>query len=413
MGAEKAARITFVGDILCEKPLQRVFDARGAAVFDRVFSQTKGLFASSGCVVGNLETVFGGAERGYTRGLYRFNTPDEFAAAIARGGFGLLTTASNHCLDGGVEGLDRTLDVLDRYGLAHTGTYSAPPEHLCLIKEINGLRVAFLNFTYGTNLHETGVLLREDELFRVNLLKPQTLRLQAYEGKTAGPLRRKVSSALRAFTSDETRVRLKRLLGMPYNAVRVDRIDESEPYRAYLPAIREELRCAKRGADCVIACLHCGGQFNPSPGGLSEFYAAFFAANGADAVVCCHAHVVQRLSYTGNVPVAYCIGNYSISPSSVYLLQEHLPAYSVALHLTLHSCGPVCVSYSILKTVEENGIPVTWPVDELYQRLPERERAALLRDVNTVRGRFIGRDCEGDALQREYPVAQKGRGSYA
>ena len=402
METEKAARITFVGDIMCEKPLQRACDARGAAVFDRVFSRTKALFASSDYVVGNLETVFGGAERGYTRELYRFNTPDDFARAVADGGFDLLTVATNHSLDAGVEGLDRTLDVLDRYGLAHTGAYRTPPDHRCLIREIGGLRVAFLNYTYGTNVHETGVLLREDELFRLDLLKPQTFRLQDYEGKAVGPFRRKVSTALRGVTSDETRVRLKRLLGMEYNAVRVDRIDECEPYRAYLPAIREELLYARQHADAVVACLHCGGQFNPSPGGLSEFYAAFFAENGSDAVVCHHAHVVQRLSYVGNVPVAYCLGNYSISPSSVYLLHGHFPTCSVALHLTVGESRPVGVSYTVLKTVEERGVPVTWPADELYGRLPEKERAALLREVNAVRSRFSGGDCEGEAIQREY-----------
>ena len=67
MTTDLTATITFVGDIMCEKPLQRAYNARGPAVFDRVFSQTKGLFASSDCTVGNLETVFGGAERGYTR----------------------------------------------------------------------------------------------------------------------------------------------------------------------------------------------------------------------------------------------------------------------------------------------------------------------------------------------------------
>ena len=241
MGTDGAARITFVGDIMCEKPLQRAWNKGGDAVFDRVFSRTGALFAASDYVVGNLETVFAGPARGYTRELYRFNTPDGFARAIAKGGIHLLTTATNHCLDGGVEGLDRTLAVLDRCGLAHTGTFRSPAEPRFLVRRIGGLRVAFLNYTYGVNVHETGIVLPPQDLYRLNLLKPPTLRLQRYVGTPAGTFRRRVSSGLRRFTSDETRVRLKRLLRMPYYAVRVDDIDEGEPYRAYLPALLADL----------------------------------------------------------------------------------------------------------------------------------------------------------------------------
>ena len=73
MGTDGAARITFVGDIMCEKPLQRAWNSGGDAVFDLVFSRTGALFAASDYVVGNLETVFAGPARGYTRELYRFN----------------------------------------------------------------------------------------------------------------------------------------------------------------------------------------------------------------------------------------------------------------------------------------------------------------------------------------------------
>lgn len=404
MGTDGAARITFVGDIMCEKPLQRAWNKGGDAVFDRVFSRTGALFAASDYVVGNLETVFAGPARGYTRELYRFNTPDGFARAIAKGGIHLLTTATNHCLDGGVEGLDRTLTVLDRCGLAHTGTFRSPAEPRFLVRRIGGLRVAFLNYTYGVNVHETGVVLPPQDLYRLNLLKPQTLRLQRYVGTPAGTFRRRVSSGLRRFTSDETRVRLKRLLRMPYYAVRVDDIDEGEPYRAYLPALLADLTEARRNADCVIACLHCGGQFHPSPGGLSAFYAAFFAENGADAVVCHHAHVVQPLSMFGRVPVAYCLGNYSVSPSSVYLPPEHQPDCSVALHLTLTASGVTDVSYSVLKTVEERGVPVTWPADTLYETLGPRDREILLREVDAVRKRFCGHRCEDAPPRREYKL---------
>ena len=38
-------------------------------------------------------------------------------------GFDLVTTANNHCMDKGYNGLSRTLDVLDQAELKHVGTY--------------------------------------------------------------------------------------------------------------------------------------------------------------------------------------------------------------------------------------------------------------------------------------------------
>ena len=394
---EKTVRITFVGDIMCEKPLQQAYETYGAEVFCRVFSRTKALFAGADYTVGNLETVFGGTAFPYTRELYRFNTPDAFAEALAGSGIGLVTTATNHCLDCGLPGLTRTLDVLDRCAVEHTGTYRTPEERRVFVKEIAGRRVAFLNYAYGTNVHETGVLLREDELFHMGLLKPQTFRLQTREGKQAGRARRAVSKALAAVTDEETRIRMKRALRIPYNHVRVDHLDEEELDGSLLATIREELAAAGEAADTVIACLHCGGQFNREPGGLSRYFARFFAENGADAVVCHHAHVVQRTEWIGRVPVAYCLGNYSISPSSVYLLRENLPEYSAALHLSLTEERGISASFSVLKTVEDaDGVPVVYPAALLSETLGGEEKAALTKDVNRIASVLTGKPCRGD-----------------
>ena len=402
---EQTTKISFTGDIMCEKPLQRAYETHGAAVFARVFAETGSLFGASDCVVGNLETVFGGPAGGYTKELYRFNSPDDFAAAVAEGGFHVLTTAANHCLDRGVDGLIRTLDTLDRYGLAHTGTSRRESDPRFLIRQVGGARVAFLNYTYGTNVRETGVVLRDDELFHVNLLKPQTDRLQTYEGGRACGARRAVSSVLALVAGEETRIRLKRVLGMRPNRVRTDHLDPAELDEAYFDRIRRDLTAAKAEADVLVACLHCGGQFNREPGALSEYFTGFFAENGADAVICHHSHVVQRFERTGGVPIAYCLGNFSISPSSVYLLEENKPAYGVALHLYLEGKRIVRTTASVLKISEDaDRVPVVWPADRLFTALKGREKAALLRDVQEILLRLTGRECPGDGVLCEYEI---------
>ena len=236
----------------------------------------------------------------------------------------------------------------------------------------------------------------------MGLLKPQTLNLQTYEGKRAGKFRRAVSSSLALLTDEETRIRLKKALRMCHNAVRVDHLDGSELDPAYEKLLLEELSAAKRCADLVIVCLHCGGQFNVVPGGLSRYFARLFADHGADAVVCHHAHVVQPAELLNGVPVAYGVGNYSLSPSSVYLLHTYLPTYSVAFHLTAEGAS-VRSSFSVLKiTEDDHGAPVAWPADTLYDKLDGEGKTALLRDVNAIVSRLTGRDCAEVAVKEEY-----------
>ncbi|AEI40041.1 CapA family protein [Paenibacillus mucilaginosus] len=107
--------------------------------------------------IGNLEIPLAGPEERYTRrsaatGFFTFNAPDELAADLKKAGFDLLVTANNHCLDRGLEGLQRTLDVLDEAGLSHTGTYRKPEEaERPWIGEIRGIRVGVLAYSKSTN----------------------------------------------------------------------------------------------------------------------------------------------------------------------------------------------------------------------------------------------------------------------
>lgn len=64
-------------------------------------------------------------------GYPAFSTPPELADAAKAIGFDVCTTASNHTVDMGTEGLLRTLDGLDRVGIAHTGSYRAEGSATC------------------------------------------------------------------------------------------------------------------------------------------------------------------------------------------------------------------------------------------------------------------------------------------
>ncbi|MBD2869113.1 CapA family protein [Paenibacillus arenilitoris] len=115
--------------------------------------------------IGNLETTFSGRrwfeqgagkrykyERKSRIGYPMFNCPDELARTLKHLGFDVLTTANNHCMDGGPAGLKRTLRVLDKQGLRHTGTARSPEEsRRLLIVRAKGIKLGILAYTYGTN----------------------------------------------------------------------------------------------------------------------------------------------------------------------------------------------------------------------------------------------------------------------
>lgn len=107
---------------------------------------------SADYAVCNLEVPLGGGPS-YT-GYPCFSAPDSYAKALKDAGFDLFLTANNHCLDRRDRAARRTLTALDSLGVDHIGTFhdAADREKLVpFIKNINGFKIGFLNYTYGTN----------------------------------------------------------------------------------------------------------------------------------------------------------------------------------------------------------------------------------------------------------------------
>ncbi len=154
---ESSVTLSFVGDVLCHGPqFQDAYDVKtGVYDFSKCLSLVKPYLESADLTIGNLETVFAGKEQRYT-GHPTFNTPDEMASALKDAGFDILTTANNHSFDRGEIGVTRTLDVLDQVGISHMGTYRNEQEKQnIVIKEVNGIKFAFVSFTTFVNQNTT------------------------------------------------------------------------------------------------------------------------------------------------------------------------------------------------------------------------------------------------------------------
>lgn len=145
--------ILFAGDVMAHMPqINSAFDTSTDSYnFKPVFELVKPYISKADIAVANLETTLAGTP--YS-GYPQFSCPDSLAAALKDAGFDLLITANNHCLDRGKQGLEQTVKTLDALRIPHTGTFvndSVRSATYPYIITENGIRIAFLNCTYGTN----------------------------------------------------------------------------------------------------------------------------------------------------------------------------------------------------------------------------------------------------------------------
>lgn len=158
------------GDAMSHMPQTRdAYDSQaGAYDYKPMIRFAKPWIEQADYAVVNLETTFAGGPD-YS-GFPAFNTPDALGDALKDAGFDLVSTANNHCLDRGYDGMVRTLDVLDNLGLAHVGTYRSAVERAAQngvhVADVGGIKVAFLSYTYGTN----GIPLNKSHPDTVNIL---------------------------------------------------------------------------------------------------------------------------------------------------------------------------------------------------------------------------------------------------
>lgn len=144
--------LLFAGDIMQhETQLNMARQENGTYSFSYCFRHIKEFVKSHDISIANLETTIGAG--GYS-GYPSFCAPDSFLYAVKDAGFNVLLFANNHCLDKGKRGALYTLDLLDSLKITHCGVYRNKQERnerYPLIIEKKGVRIALLNYTYGTN----------------------------------------------------------------------------------------------------------------------------------------------------------------------------------------------------------------------------------------------------------------------
>ncbi|WP_433122001.1 CapA family protein [Arthrobacter koreensis] len=119
--------------------------------FEPLLEGMRPYISGADLAVCHMETPVAEAEGPYA-GYPMFNVPPQILTAAAAVGYQACTTASNHTVDAGTEGLNRTLGVLDSLGLEHTGSYATEADsEIPMILDTSGARISVIEATYGLN----------------------------------------------------------------------------------------------------------------------------------------------------------------------------------------------------------------------------------------------------------------------
>lgn len=265
---DETVKISIVGDVLIHNTLiSNAYDsATGSYDFSPSFQYVEKYFDDSDVVIAQVEGTFAGSDWAYS-GYPSFNTPEDILSDLKETGITLISLAGNHAMDFGWRGLVSTYNFIEDAGLDHVGTYISKEDRDAtsgvLLKEVNGLKIAFLSYTYGTN----GIPVDKD--WSVNIL---------------------YNDYLTTFTD----------------------LDED--------AIISDLEAAKAMApDLIVAMVHWGTEYRTEQNGYQEEAAQLFFENGADIVFGGHPHVLEPMEMRTittadgserNVFVSFSLGNF-------------------------------------------------------------------------------------------------------
>lgn len=175
-GTEERNSITLVmvGDMLMHTPVNKTGVMEDGSIdFSHLFTHTKDMIEGADLALVNQEVILGGEELGIS-GYPAFNTYQELGDDLVEAGYDVVLHATNHALDKGKKGVLSCLSYWDNSHpeIAVLGIQdTAEEQREIYVYEKNGIRIAILNYTYGTN----GIPLPEDMPFAVNLMDKEKM----------------------------------------------------------------------------------------------------------------------------------------------------------------------------------------------------------------------------------------------
>jgi len=277
------------GDVLAHKPIYN-YGLQREPSFEFLFENVQGILDDSSVAVINQETPLTDNPAMYGD-FPRFGTPVQVGQAIVNAGFDVVTCATNHALDRGVEGVDFTKKFFDSNGIKCLGIQTSEEEKRNSYTVItrNGVRFALLNFTYGTN----GI-----------------------------PIPKNFPNMVHLFSEEE---------------------------------VRSALAQARSAADFVIVFAHWGTEYTQEPDAFQKRWTQIFLECAVDVVVGTHPHCLQpyELLVDDNghqMLVYYSIGNYISAQPEKHCVKGGVAKFTIKLtqkgyQLTEYALQPLAITW--------------------------------------------------------------------
>ncbi len=356
----EAVKVSFTGDILCSQSMINGCKTESGYDFQPLFEGVERTFHQSDYIVGNLETPVAGEELKYTFEPYCFNAPLEYPDALRRWGVDMVCLANNHCMDRGEEGITKTLRNCHKLGIETAGLYmTAEDREKCFVKEIGGVKISFINYTYGTNAFAHKRFLQRDSRCRVNLTQPE----ENLEGAIH--------------------------LLLPLNEIKKQSeefyLNQNHTYenilKPYHRQMEEDIKRAKDESDIVIFCLHSGGQYNTEPDAYTQMLTGKIREWGADIIIGLHPHIIQQCTVEDDFVTVFCLGNFMFSPQNT--AEESLidKNYNVVLHIYARKETKKLTKVTFSLMYVSDDIQSLPHVDDMYDIYTQKPNEKLKNEI--------------------------------
>lgn len=368
----RAIRVTFTGDLILLKDMVEngYSYVDNKYNFDSMFKYVHDFYDEADFNIGVFEGPVAGAERGFSTSCFNdgiplyLNFPREYAEAVKRAGFNLVTLANNHLLDQNVAGMYNTIDELNQIGLEHVGAYRNIKEKQSAVKvfDVCGKKVVILAYTYGSNRYKTDFFFEKEHAHLTSLIVSPKSRF----------------------------------------------------IRQCLAEVKKDFEKAKSlSPDLIIVLPHMGKQFMHTPDDFQLYWCNIFVEYGADIILSDHPHAVQPIEWRRkgdrDVLIVHCPGNFVNS----YIARDGDASMIVECYLDADTCRPFAIAcipiYAYARygrdTLENyTGIPIYKIIedDTVIPGLSRYEYDRIREVQKLVTKTALGVEIDLDDIQKKY-----------
>ena len=171
----KQVRLVAVGDNLIHDTIIKAGETDHGYDFRPMYEYIRPLLQGAQIKMINQESPMGGESFGH-KGYPNFNTPQQMGKDLLDVGFNVITHANNHAMDCGDKAVQGTVkfwqeEIAAGADIVVSGIYDSQEDRdMVRIMEVEGIKFAFVSYTYGTN----GIPVKVP--YRVSLIDKELIR---------------------------------------------------------------------------------------------------------------------------------------------------------------------------------------------------------------------------------------------